>query len=174
MAKDDIVSPEPWEQQEGETSRAYEAFCVYRDLGPNRSISKTGKKLGKNLTTIGEWSSANDWVKRCQAWDSEQDRIARQAQLDEIVKMRKRHAKIAETALEKVLKALASMDPEEMSNADITRMMDTASKLERISRGDVGDVIEERDGGEALDPVQIYIPSNGRENGNSNIDDIEV
>lgn len=174
MAKDDIVVPEPWEQQEGESSKAYQAFCEYRDMGANRSIRKLAQKINKSVTWLGEWSKTYDWVKRCQAWDSEQDRIARQAQLDEIVKMRKRHAKIAETALEKVLEALASMDPEEMSNADITRMMDTASKLERISRGDVGDVIEERDGGEALDPVQIYIPSNGRENGNSNFDDIEV
>lgn len=43
-------------------------------------------------------------------------------------------------------------------------MVETASRLERLSRGDVGDVIEERDGGESVPAVQFYIPDNGRDN----------
>ena len=53
-------------------------------------------------------------------------------------------------------------------------MVETASKLERISRGDVGDVIEERNGGDTVDPVQIYIPSNSRERGNESFEDIKI
>lgn len=168
------MAEKPWERQDGETPKAFEAFCEYRDLGPNRSIAKTGQKLGKNLTTLSEWSSKYDWVKRVAAWDVEQDRIAREAQIKEIVAMRKRHAKIAERALEKVTEALETINPQEMTHADMTRFMDVASKLERISRGDVGDVIEERDGGEAINPVQIYIPANGRNRENDNFDDLKV
>lgn len=172
--KAEMPEPELWERQENESTRAFEAFCAYRDLGPNRSIAKTVRKLGKNITTLTEWSSKFEWVKRATAWDDEQDRIARQQQLDEIVKMRKRHAQIAAKALEKVAEALESINSKEMSNADMTRFMDVASKLERISRGDVGDVIEERDGGEAVNPVQIYIPDNNRGRGKDNFDDLEV
>ena len=37
-----------WERQEGETSRAYEAFSAYRDLGSARSLAKVGQLLGKS------------------------------------------------------------------------------------------------------------------------------
>lgn len=174
MAKVEMPEPELWERQQDETPKAYEAFCVYRDQGVNRSLRQTVRDLNKNLTTIAEWSSKYDWVKRVAAWDAEQDRVARQAQLDEIVKMRKRHAQIASDMLAKAANALKELPEDEIRAGDISRMVDIASKLERISRGDVGDVIEERDGGQAINPVQIYIPSNSREKGKQSFDDIEV
>lgn len=165
---------QPWELMEGETAKPFEAFCIYRDLGPGRSISQVAEKLSKSEQLIKRWCAGYDWVKRATAWDAEQDRIARKAQVDEIIKMRKRHAQIAQKALDKISAALDTVNPEAMTNADIARLMSEASKLERISRGDVGDVIEERDGGEALSPVQIYIPANGRDRANNSFDDLKV
>lgn len=161
MAK--VITPEPWERQQSETSKAYEAFCIYRDLGPSRSIAKVGERLGKNTVTLERWSSRNDWVKRSTAWDEEQDRIAREAQLGEIKKMRKRHADLANAMLVKAARALQRIPEDEIKAGDVSRMVETASRLERLSRGDVGDVIEERDGGEAESPVKFYMPSNHRE-----------
>lgn len=158
-----IIPPEPWERQKGETSRAYEAFAAYRDLGPNRSQSKTSKKLGKNSRTIADWSTKYDWVKRAAAWDAEQDRLARQAQIDEIKKMRKRHTDMATAMLAKAARALTKIPDDEIKASDVSKMVDTAAKLERISRGDVGEVIEERDGGASVPIVQFYIPDNHRD-----------
>jgi hypothetical protein len=157
------IPPEPWERQKGETARAYEAFAVYRDLGAGRSINKTAQKLGKNRTTISEWSARNNWVKRCEAWDTEQDRIARQAQTEEIKKMRKRHADLATAMLVKAAKALQKIPDDEIKAGDISKMVDTAAKLERISRGDVGEVVEAREGGPSIPTVQFYIPDNHRD-----------
>ena len=42
-------------------------------------------------------------------------------------------------------------------------MVDTAAKLERISRGDAGEVVEERNGGDAPKIVQFYMPDNHRD-----------
>lgn len=156
------IPPEPWERQKGETPRAWEAFCVYRDMGPDRSITKTAQHLHKNRTTIGEWSSKYDWVKRVTAWDAEQDRIARQTQIDEIKKMRKRHADLATAMLVKAAKALQRIPEDEVKAGDVSRLVETASKLERISRGDVGEVVEERNGGESIPVVQFYMPDNHR------------
>lgn len=171
MAK--VNAPEPWERQPEETPKAFEAFCVYRDLGPERSIAKAGKRLGKNRVTLEQWSSKFDWVKRTAAWDAEQDRIARQEQIKAIKAMRNRHAGMAKAMIVKAGRALQRIPDEEIKASDISRMIEVASKLERISRGDVGEVIEERDGGEAMSPVQIYIPTNSREN-KDNFDDLEV
>ena len=166
--------PDPWERQEGESTKAYEAFCIYRDLGINRSIAKVVKTLGKSKALLEGWSSKYDWVERAAQWDSEQDRVARQQQLEDIKKMRKRHAELASTMLSKAAEALQHLQPEEIKATDVSRMVDVASKLERVSRGDVGDVIEERDGGEAINPVQIYIPDNARGRSQDEFDDLEV
>lgn len=165
---------DPWERQEGESTKAFEAFCVYRDLGVQRSIAKVVQTLGKSKALMERWSSNHDWVERAAQWDAEQDRAVRQQQLDDIKKMRKRHADLAEAMLIKAGKALLRIPVDEIKAGDLTRMLDIATKVERISRGDVGDVIEERDGGEAINPVQIYIPDNSRGRDQDGFDDLEV
>lgn len=165
---------DPWERQEGESTKAFEAFCVYRDMGIQRSLSKVSEKLQKSDTLMGRWSRTYDWVERAAAWDSEQDRIIRQQQLDDIKKMRKRHASLAEDMLLKAAQALKFIPEDEVKASDISRLVEVGSKLERISRGDSGEVVEERDGGEAINPVQIYIPDNSRARNQDEFDDLEV
>ena len=167
------AAPEPWERQPEETAKAFQAFCVYRDMGPERSLNKLVQTLHKNSTTLGEWSGKYEWVSRCAAWDAEQDRIARQEQIKAIKAMRNRHAGMAKAMIVKAGRALNRIPDDEIKASDISRMIEVASKLERISRGDVGDVIEERDGGAAISPVQIYIPTNNREK-KDDFDDLEV
>lgn len=163
-----------WEPLEGESSKAYEAFSIYRDMGTQRSLSKVAEKLQKSETLMGRWSGQHNWVERAAAWDTEQDRIVRQQQLEDIKKMRKQHADLAYSMLIKAARALKRLPDDEIKASDISRMVETASKLERISRGDVGDVIEERHDGEAINPVQIYIPDNNRGRDKESFDDLDV
>ena len=161
----------PWERQECDTKKSFEAFCIYRDLGEERSLRKVAERLGKSAGLIERWSRTYNWVDRCAAWDAEVDRQARKKQLRNIAKMRERHADIAETMLDAAKRMLERIDHMEQRPGDIARIVDVASKLERISRGDSGDVVEERDGGKAVSPVQIYIPDNGRDRADT--DDLE-
>ena len=169
-----ILEPEPWERQLNETSRAWEAFAIYRDMGASRSIAKVARELGKNKVVLEKWSTEYDWVKRCAAWDVEKDRVARETQIKDIIEMRQRHASIAKKMLDTADHALDNIKPDEVSTNEIARLVEIASKLERIARGDAGEVIEERDGGEAIDPVQIYIPDNNRGRDKDTFEDLEV
>lgn len=155
---------EPWERQPGETAKAFEAFALYRDMGATRSVRNVAQVLHKSSTQIGRWSSAFNWPERATAWDAEQDRRAREKQVQEIAKMRSRHTKIAESMLLKAAKALQKMSEEDMKPVDITRMVDVATQLERLSRGDTTDSIEIRDGGKSEPAVTFYMPDNGRDN----------
>lgn len=165
MAK--VNTPKQWERQPEESTKAFEAFCIYRDLGTDRSLSKVAEKLEKSETLMGRWSSKYEWVKRAAAWDDEKERIEREIaqreQAKEIRNMRKRHAGIATAMLVKAATALQRIPDDEIKASDISRMVDVASKLERISRGDVGEVVEERDGGKAAPTVTFYMPDNGRD-----------
>lgn len=169
-----ILEPEPWERQLNESPQAFEAFACYRDMGASRSTSKVSRQLCKSRTLITRWSSEHDWVKRVAAWDAEKDRAARETQINDIIEMRKRHAATAKKMMDLADTALNNINPEDVSVNELSRLVESASKLERISRGDVGEVIEERDGGEAVSPVQIYVPDNGRGKDKDTFDDLEV
>jgi hypothetical protein len=73
------LTQEPiWEIQFDETIVQYRAFCLYRDLGPNRSLSKVSAvwtkhddpDLGRKQPSarIREWSSVNRWVERADSY----------------------------------------------------------------------------------------------------------
>ena len=164
------IPPEPWERQKGENSKRFEAFQIYRDM-PGRSISQVARELSKSRQLIQRWAGEDKWHNRVAAWDAEQDRIARQAQIDEIKKMRKRHADLATAMLVKATKALKNIPEEEINGMTISKMVETASKLERISRGDVGDVVEERNGGNSIPVVQFYMPDNHRDGDRTEIEE---
>lgn len=169
---------QPWERQEGESTINYEAFCAYRDMGRERSLAKVGKKLGKSDTLMSNWSSKYSWVSRAADWDDEQDRIAREIaqkeMVEEIRKMRKRQAEAGKFMQVKATRALSKIPDEELKPVDISRLIEVGSKLERLARGDVGEVVEERDGGDAIPAVQIYIPDNQRGTKDDDFDDLEV
>jgi len=169
-----ILEPEPWERQLNESPQAFEAFAAYRDMGAARSTAKGSRQLCKSVSLMNRWSSEHDWVKRVAAWDAEKDRVARQSQLNDIKAMRERHAAIAKKMMDTADSALNNINPNDVSTNEIARLVEIASKLERISRGDVGDVIEERDGGEAVSPVQIYVPDNGRGKDKDTFNDLTV
>lgn len=162
-----VNTPQPWERRQDESTKAYEAFSTYRDMGRERSLSKVAEKLQKSDTLIGRWSRTYGWVERAAKWDDEQDRlereIAQKEQQKAIKDMRKRHADLGQAMLIKAARALAKIPDDEIKPQDISRMVDVASKLERISRGDVGEVVEERNGGDATPAVTFYMPDNGRD-----------
>lgn len=153
----------PWERQPGEGVKAFEAFNTYMLMGTDRSHVKVAYELGKSATLMSKWSSQWKWVERAAAWDIEQENLARKDQIKEIKEMRKRHASLATQMLAKVTKRMLKMPEEELTPQDVKAWVETASKLERLSRGDTSEVIEERDGGAAINPVSIYIPDNGRD-----------
>lgn len=157
-----MAEAKPWERQPNESAKAYESFSIYRDMGASRSLAKVGQEVGKSKKMMEKWSRAHNWVERAEQWDLEKDRQTRIALTRDIGAMRKRHTDLASAMLIKAARALQKIPDDEIKASDISRMVDTATKLERISRGDVGEVIEERDGGEAMDPVQFFMPDNGR------------
>jgi hypothetical protein len=61
-----------FEPQPKESSKAFSAFKIYRDLGPERSLVKACESYygsTANLAQIKVWSSKFDWVDRARAYD---------------------------------------------------------------------------------------------------------
>jgi len=136
MKNDDKQKPELWERQHNESTEAFEAFVIYRDAKPKIGAGKVGEKCGKNASLTERWCTRFFWKNRREAWEDEQDRIMREELIKGVTAMRKNHADIASAMLVKAVQALRRIPAEEMTSQDIARMVDVASKLERLSRGE--------------------------------------
>ena len=157
----------PWERQEGESVKAFEAFTVYLEMGDERSLRAVGQRLGKSRALIERWSRTYQWVERVASYDADVQRKAHAKAVDKRRKMVDRHISIALKMQEKALKALEQMDPADIDPKNLIAMLREATKLEQEMRTVAVDerraaIAESEDTGEA-DDVLIYLPENGRD-----------
>lgn len=126
----------PWEQQTAETSRQFAVFQTYRDLHPlERSLALVGRKLGVSTSYVERLSAERDWVERVRAFDQHQDRSAQARRARRIEEMNERHAEIAAVALTRIAERLQTLEPSLLKPNDIARLLDVASRAERLALG---------------------------------------
>lgn len=116
---------EEWERQKAESPEAFEAWVRYRDMDGKRSVQRVSVELGKAYTMIRDWSLRWHWVDRLRAWQRHVDELARQEQLDEILKMRRRQAR------QMMAKAQTLMLPDMLLNEKLSK----GEKIEDILKG---------------------------------------
>lgn len=126
-----------WEQQVKESGEAYEAFICYRDQPRGeRSQVKVAEALGKSTQLISRWSSAWNWVARCQAWDTYKQTAADEAQIEAIREMNRRHAEAAMELQKKALEGLKEVQVSSLSPNQLLTFLEASIQLERQARGD--------------------------------------
>jgi hypothetical protein len=143
---------QPWEQRDDETARAYEAFALYRSLGPERSCARVGQKLGKSSTIMDRWSARHEWVDRVRAYDAAVSREVVQDETEAMIRMNKRHIEESQKLQQVVLQRIERMQPEALTPADVARWLDIAVKIERKCMG-----LDETGGKTVPDTVRLGI-----------------
>lgn len=148
---------EPWDRQPRESSRQYERFLRFRDLGRMRSLTALNKlltELGDKLTynTVKYQSHAYRWAERADCWDRDQDSRDRERLMEARREMVARHQKIAGALLMKAAAALTKISPTDLDPADIVRWIKLATDLEIRALGDPNQTISVT--GPAGGPVQ--------------------
>jgi hypothetical protein len=101
-----------------------------------RSLQRLAKELGLSLDHLKKLSAKNNWVERAAAYDAYLEELAREQNEAEILKMRKNHALLASQMITKAAKRLLTMPEEEITAADLVRLVDVGVKIERLSRGE--------------------------------------
>jgi len=134
-----------WGQLEKETTPAWEAFRLYRDLGPRRSLRIASSEVGKSLGLLSRWSSRHKWVERCAAWDLEQEELRRGARVKAIDDANERHGKLARALLGKAAAELGAhvknrcghcgMSPTKFTAAQLSTALKAGVEVERLSLG---------------------------------------
>jgi hypothetical protein len=128
-----------WQQQPGESPKAFQAFVVYRNTEPNeRSLQRVVSELAKSRTLISRWSAKWSWVERAQAWDDYQEMRRLEKRIEAKQRMDEKHLRIIRDACSKAIEALAKMDPEKLAGNyfELRHWIKDSIRLERLIRGE--------------------------------------
>lgn len=125
------VERDPWERRDGETSRAWRAFRVFRDLGMLRSIEQAADALGMNPSAVQQMSTRHGWRERAESWDDECARVEDRARLAAIAEMHRAHSEAGKLARTLALEALRGTPADVIPPHAAVRLLDVGTRLER-------------------------------------------
>src|ERR671930_1171945 len=133
--------PHSWERQHGETSKAFRAFCLYRDLRHERTYAKVAEMCGQRSDTqIRRWAGKYRWHERVLSFDNWEVREEHKRQVREAAAMRRRQAnlglKVQEVALER-LNSMTSEQIKKLPGGIVAKLVEIGTKVERIARGEI-------------------------------------
>jgi hypothetical protein len=176
----------PFERQTWETDVAWATFKIYRDIPTaTRTMDAARivcKKKPAYSSKMYQWSAKHWWPERTSEWDRELDNREREARLEAVADMKKRHTKSArkmqefgDLLLESLLDDARIQLAEATTKAkkkkvltrlavslgvkpkDLKEMIDTGQKLERLNLDEPGEIVETRSGPAELNKAKEQI-----------------
>jgi hypothetical protein len=141
-ARAELMPFECWERLPGETGKAFAAFCAFRDYGPERNIRKAVEaaekdegKREKRYRVWRNWCGQFRWRERAAEYDSHLESL-KQTELRKTIEAQgKVHREITGKMLQVVSKKLDTMNPEELTQGNVTEWVNTAIRAEREAAG---------------------------------------
>ena len=119
-----------WDRQQGESTKGYAAFRLFRDMGPMRKLADVDV-VGTTSRTVRQWSYDHDWWARAAAWDDlvhmEEDR----QRLEDLREMHDTHQRAGRMALTLAMEAMAKIQPEDITPTAAAKLLDLGARLER-------------------------------------------
>jgi hypothetical protein len=157
-----------FEQQPKESNKAFAAFSVYLNLGPERSLAAVARQLAKSEQLLKRWSARYDWPARVQAHAAHLATVEREAQevmtrtrAAEWIQRREDHRQEEWDLRGELIvagRAVLTRFKDGAKGAtlgDVARALELASKLGRLATGMATDKTEitGEDGG----PIQVEL-----------------
>jgi hypothetical protein len=141
-AKAEVMPFECWEQLPGETGKAYAAFCAFRDCGPERTIrlavesyEKDEAKREKRYRVWRNWCGQFRWRERAADFDRYTEREKQKERRKTIEAQEEMHRAVTGKMLAVVQKKLDTMNPEDLTQSNVTEWVNTAIRAEREAAG---------------------------------------
>lgn len=126
-----------WDRQEKESSQAYEAFTVYRNLGVGRTYTAVAEKLRKSSSLIRRWADNFNWHKRADEWDKTITERTLEKIVEEDAKMLEMQINIGKMMQAKGVTGLGGINFENLSVkhlSSIINLITSGVNIERSSR----------------------------------------
>jgi hypothetical protein len=118
------------------------AFCSFRDLGAERNIRKAVESSVKDEAVRAKryrvwrnWSTQFKWRERAADFDRYMEKL-KQTELRKTIEAQgEQHRAVTGKMLEVVKKKLDTMNPEDLTQGNVTEWVQTAIKAEREAAG---------------------------------------
>jgi len=136
-----------WERLPQETAEAYRRFCIYRDMGPQRSVRQACIAYGQSASSAQNWQDiarSFNWFARVRAYDIYIEQLAREHVEDEVIKMQARHIKVAMAFQNKAIIALNEIDPKQLDPDQMLKWFKAAVDIERTAREQPAKIAQEK------------------------------
>lgn len=146
---------EPWLRAYGEPVRNWRAFVAYRDLGPQRSLSRAAMVAGELERSCSNWFSAWQWAYRVEMFDRYVARQAAEATAASHADMLERHINISMLLQKLAVTRLSKTDPGELTMLDVVRFFRESVKIERLARGVPTEITQRNSGDEPKEESDI-------------------
>lgn len=124
-----------WEKQVGESPAMFARFEAYQHMGRTRSTRALAEQLGKSASYVQNLGHKYRWHQRARAWDQEQDRLFFEEMVEERKRMVRAHLSLSRGMLSKVAARLKTLDPAELTPADIARWSRELTAIQRSALG---------------------------------------
>ncbi len=134
------VTREPWGMLADETTRAFAAFVIYRDMGSERSTAKVAQRLGVTKHMTDRWSTRHKWVERVALYEAHLDKVRRDEAENEIRKMTRRHINQAQGMAYLAFMPVSTFLARIQNDANFAKAF--ADQINKMSAKDVIDLIQ--------------------------------
>jgi hypothetical protein len=142
MTPRQLDATQPWTRRPTETSRAYDAFMRFCDLGQRRTLRTLCEINRLSKSTVASWQTNHDWIDRAKAYDEWLVRESALDQVEQVKDMRRRHAVVGSAAVEKGSKRIADVDVDRLTIREAVLLVDLGVRIERLARGEASEVVE--------------------------------
>lgn len=137
LAKTEVLNV--WEKRlDGESSKAFKAFCLFRSMGYKRSIKACMELNGIEANKYGTWSRYArlfDWKNRAAAYDEYIARETEKEILAERIERRKRQMEMLNGFDELVAKRIKTLKPDDLNADGAMDLLERSAKLDSFITG---------------------------------------
>jgi len=141
-ARAEVLPFDSWERLAGESSAAFAAFCAFRDCKDDRNIRRAVESVekdagvrAKKYNVWRKWAAQFRWNERA----ADYDRYIEKMKLSEVRKtieaQGEKHRLVTGKMLDVVTKKLDTMNPEDLTQSNVTEWVQLAIKSEREAAG---------------------------------------
>ena len=137
LAKTEVLNV--WEKRlDGESSKAFKAFCLFRSMGYKRSIKACMELNGIEANKYGTWSRYArlfDWKNRAAAYDEYIAKETEKEILAERIERRKRQMEMLNGFDELVAKRIKTLKPDDLNADGAMDLLERSAKLDSFISG---------------------------------------